>query len=52
MAYVAIPIIVCSGTKDDVYKQKVLATGIEAFLEKPYDSKELINVVKNAIGDA
>lgn len=45
-----IPIIVCTGTKDEDYKDKVLGLNIQGFLLKPYDSAKLLDMIKNLIG--
>jgi DNA-binding response OmpR family regulator len=45
-----IPIIVCTGTKDEDYKNKVLDANIQGFMLKPYDSAKLIVMIKKLIG--
>ncbi|MCP4653499.1 MAG: response regulator [Candidatus Omnitrophica bacterium] len=43
---VAIPVIVLTGMKDEAYKNKIMAEGVEAYLEKPYEAKELLDTIK------
>ena len=44
-----IPVVVLTGIKDDKYKQQVLEEGIESYLEKPYEPKVLIGIIKKIL---
>jgi len=41
-----IPVIVLTGNKDKEYKQKVLDEGVEAYIEKPHETGELLDAIK------
>lgn len=40
-----IPTIILTGMNDDEYKKKVIEMGVDAYLEKPYDSVELLSTI-------
>jgi len=40
-----IPVVVLTGMKNEDYKKQVLAEGVEAYLEKPYDPDQLIATI-------
>ena len=44
-----IPVIVLTASKDSKHKDKALELGVVAFLEKPFDFKELINKIKEVL---
>jgi DNA-binding response OmpR family regulator len=44
-----IPVVVLTGMQDEVYKKKVIDKGVEAYLEKPYDSKVLIKTIHDVL---
>jgi len=44
-----IPVVVITGKKDEDYKKKVIAEGVEAYLEKPYDAVELIEIINESL---
>lgn len=45
----SIPVIVLTGMKDDQYKQKIMAEGVDIFIEKPYDAEALIKNIEALI---
>lgn len=46
-----IPIIVVSGTADVLLIDDVKEMGITEYISKPFDSKELLEKIKNALGE-
>ena len=46
-----IPVIVLTGMQDEVYKKKVLALGVEGYMQKPYDSQTILSEVKRVLGE-
>ena len=44
-----IPVIIISGTGDDQLIEEVLHEDIEAFIQKPYDAKDLLTVIQEAL---
>jgi CheY-like chemotaxis protein len=44
-----IPIVVLTGMINEEYKQKVIAKGVEAYLQKPCDSGVLLNTIKEIL---
>lgn len=44
-----IPVIVLTGLKDKKQKERLFSQDIEAYFEKPYDPKELINKIKDIL---
>lgn len=44
-----IPIVVLTGVKNENLKDNLIAEGAEAYFEKPYDSKELIEAIKKIL---
>ena len=49
---VSIPIIMISGHADSDISRRALQNGAVAFLEKPFDGRELCRVVREALGRA
>ena len=47
-----IPIIVISGGDEAIYKERSLRAGAIAFFKKPVNNDELINVIRQTIGDS
>jgi len=45
-----IPIIVLTASKEKEHREKALAAGVEAFIEKPYDNAELLDTIKKILG--
>lgn len=45
----AIPVIVTTGMKDEVYKQKVVAEGVSGFFEKPFDIDRLLLAIRETL---
>jgi two-component system, chemotaxis family, chemotaxis protein CheY len=45
-------IIVCSGTSDQSFVAGAAALGVEAYLNKPIDSKRLVGAIEKALGGA
>jgi DNA-binding response OmpR family regulator len=43
------PIIILTGIKDEEYKNKVMEKGVDGYFEKPYNSDELINAIKDIL---
>ena len=41
-----IPVIVLTASKDPEDKKKALQMGVTAYVEKPYDSKELVTMIR------
>jgi DNA-binding response OmpR family regulator len=39
------PIVVLTGMTNELYKKGVLAEGVEAYLQKPYDSQVLLDTI-------
>jgi len=46
-----IPVIVLTGTRDDVRKTRILVKGVSGYFEKPYDNEVLINKINQVFGD-
>ncbi len=46
-----IPVVVLTGKSDEEYKKKVIAEGVEAYLQKPYDVNELISIINEILKD-
>jgi DNA-binding response OmpR family regulator len=44
-----IPFVILTGMQDEVYKKKVLDMGVEAYIEKPYDSQSLIKTIRDIL---
>lgn len=44
-----IPVLVLTANKSPGYRQKVMAEGVEAYVEKPYDSQELVVTIKKLL---
>lgn len=45
-----IPIVVLTAMRDEKYKKDILNTGVEAYLEKPFDAEKLIAVIRDLLG--
>lgn len=45
----AIPVIVLTATHSPGYKHKILTEGVQAYMEKPYESAELIATIKGLL---
>lgn len=45
------PFIVLTASKRPEYKERALSMGASAFLEKPYDSMQLIDCIDEALAD-
>ncbi len=45
-----IPILVLTGIQDESYREEVFSKGVNEYLEKPYDSDELLAVIEKIIG--
>jgi two-component system, OmpR family, KDP operon response regulator KdpE len=48
-AIARIPIVVLSA--HDAYQQRAIAAGAKAFLEKPMDTAEMLQAIREALGD-
>lgn len=46
-----VPVVIFTGVKDEEYKKKVMEEEIDAYFEKPYEPDELLNSIKNLLGD-
>ncbi len=44
-----IPIIVLTGIQDEEYKSQVVNEGVDAFLEKPVEEKELLSTIEDVL---
>lgn len=44
-----IPVVVLTASNSPGYKQKVLDEGVEAYMEKPFDSAELITTIRDLL---
>lgn len=44
-----IPVVVLTGAKNKELKNEIMAQGVEAYLEKPYEPEELIATIKNIL---
>lgn len=44
-----IPIILCSGFNETISKSEVRAIGVKAFLEKPLDTRQLLNTMRKLL---
>ena len=44
-----IPVIVLTASHSPGYKEEVMKMGVQAYMEKPYDSPKLIAVIKKAL---
>ncbi|MDD5746201.1 MAG: response regulator [Candidatus Omnitrophica bacterium] len=40
-----IPVVILTGMKDDEYRKKVEAMGVDAFFEKPYEAEDLLKTI-------
>ena len=47
-----LPIVFCSGAKDDAARARAIAGGAASFLQKPVHHQQLIDVVRAACGSA
>jgi len=45
-----IPILVLTGIQDDSYREEAFDKGVKGYLEKPYDTDELLSVIDKIIG--
>jgi len=45
-----IPIVVLTASRDTEHRQKAIAKGVNAFLEKPYDPKQLVALIRGILG--
>ena len=43
------PVIVLTGTENEEYRQNAIDAGVEAYLQKPYDSQELLNEINRIL---
>ena len=46
----SIPIIVLTASKDPEHRKKAEELRVDAFMEKPYDSQELLSTIKKVLG--
>ena len=44
-----IPVVVLTASHSPGYKEEVLKEGVAAYVEKPYDSGELLTIIKKAL---
>ena len=44
-----IPVLVLTGIKDEEYKKKVMAEGVDEYMEKPYDHNSLLSVINKLL---
>ncbi|MGB2601741.1 MAG: response regulator [Candidatus Omnitrophota bacterium] len=44
-----VPVIVITGIGDDTYRQKVMDLGADAYFEKPYESEQIINKIRELL---
>ena len=44
-----IPVVVLTASQSPGYKHEVVAVGVEAYLEKPYDAEALLKVINNIL---
>jgi two-component system response regulator FixJ len=47
---VTMPVVIIIGQGGDVTRRRVLATGADAFLEKPFDGDELLETIERLTG--
>lgn len=47
-----VPIIICTGHRDRIDKEKAVALGVAAYQMKPYDKKVLANTVRRVLDEA
>ena len=40
-----IPVVVLTGMQDEEYKKKVIAKGVDAYYDKPYDADQLLKTI-------
>ena len=45
----ACPVIILTANRSPGYKQKVMDEGVQAYIEKPYDSKELMETINKLL---
>jgi len=45
----SIPVVVLTASKDSEHKKKAEAMGVAAYMEKPYETAELIAVIRDAL---
>jgi DNA-binding response OmpR family regulator len=43
-------IVVLTGMTNEIYKQSILAEGVDAYLQKPYDSQVLLDTIDQILG--
>jgi DNA-binding response OmpR family regulator len=46
-----IPVVVLTGMKNEEYKKKVLAAGVAAYVEKPYEFENLLSKIRGLLGE-
>ena len=46
----SVPILVLTASKDPEHRKKAIEMGVDVFLEKPYDSQELLSTIKRLLG--
>lgn len=44
-----IPIVVMTGMDNEEYKSKVLKIGVEAFVQKPYDTQKMVELARGIL---
>lgn len=44
-----IPILVLTASQDPLLKERMLAQGVEGYMEKPYDGNELLGVISTIL---
>ena len=44
-----VPVLVLTGIRDEEFKNSLMAQGVDAYMEKPYDHLELIKVIKDLL---
>jgi len=45
----SIPVVVLTASKDSAHKEKAMKFGVDAYLEKPYDSKQLVETIRTLL---
>jgi len=44
-----IPVVVLTASKDKEHRQKAIDMGVTAFVEKPYDNKQLLTIIQGIL---
>lgn len=46
-----VPVVVLTASQDDEHKKKALSMGVTAFMQKPFESRDLLQTIRRVLGD-